>query len=73
MLSKLYQQIAHESGSESAATIRCGDDGGIVEHGGDKAPLFKRMYRLALVQRDTLGTDMLQQLAVEWGEQADAS
>ena len=44
----------------------------IVEHGGDRL-LFKRMYRLALVQRDTLGTDMLQQLAVEWGEQADAS
>ena len=43
----------------------------IKEHGGDaaKAALFKGLYRLALVQRDTLGTDMLQQLAVEWGEQ----
>ena len=42
----------------------------IVEHGGDaaKAALFKRLFRFALVQRDTLGTDVLQQLAVEWGE-----
>ena len=39
----------------------------VKEHG---ATIYKRLYRLALVQRDTLGTDLLQQLAAEWGEQA---